>query len=83
METDLRELVAGAVGRRFDEWSAEHPALAGVIDRVRLTEQVAASVRDSPEFRRAVEAYRHGRGELDLAGRAAELASAALRAILG
>ena len=34
----INETVAAAVGAAFDQWAVEHPSLAAVIDRVRLSD---------------------------------------------
>lgn len=45
-------LVAAAVGQQFDTWAAEHPSLAAVIDRIRLTDHAVESLRQTPAYRR-------------------------------
>lgn len=56
METSfLRDLVSLRIGQRWESWSRAHPHLAAAIDRVRLIDSVITSLRDDPEFVRAME----------------------------
>ena len=71
-----------AVGEAFDAWAAKHPSLAAVIDRIELTRRCAESIRDTDEYRQAVESYRDAGTELDLLGRLGELAVAAISRLL-
>ena len=79
----VQQTVSGAVGRAYDDWAAEHPSLAAVIDRIALTEQVVESLRDSEEYREAIAAYQRGLSETDLLSRLAELAGPIVTAALG
>jgi len=79
----INELLADAVGKEFDDWAAEHPTLAAVIDRVRLTEQTIESLRDTEGYRQAIAAYHRDQSELNLLAGLAELAGPILRGILG
>jgi hypothetical protein len=82
-EETINELVAAAVGKEFDEWAAEHPSLAAVIDRVRLTQQTVQSLRNTDAFRQAIAAYHRDENELGLLAKLGDLAGPALRGILG
>jgi len=79
----VTELVAAAVGQRFDEWARQHPSLAAVIDRISLTERTVQSLRDSAEYRDAVAAYHQDMNELAFLAQIADLAGPILHAILG
>lgn len=76
-------LVAQAAQKAYDAWAAEHPALAGAIDRIALVEQAARSLRDSDDYRAAIAHYHQARSELDLLDRLTELAGPILQRILG
>ncbi len=82
-EEKVNELVAAAVGKKFEEWAAEHPSLAAVIDRIRLTEHAVASLRQSEQYRQAVAAYHRDRNELGFLSELAELIGPVLQALLG
>ena len=82
-ETKVTELTAAAIGQKFDEWAILHPSLAAVIDRISLTERTVQSLRDSAEYREAVEAYHRDMNELSFLGQIADLAGPLLHAILG
>lgn len=75
----IRQLVGRAVGASFDSWAAEHPSLAAAIDRCRLEQQVVSNLRDTPEYRAAVEAYQQSRSQTELL----ENLSAAAGRVLG
>ena len=79
----VTELVAAAVGQRFDEWARRHPSLAAVIDRISLTERTVQSLRDSAEYRDDVAAYLQDMYELAFLAQIADLAGPILHAILG
>ncbi len=79
----VKQSVVRAVQRAYDEWAAEHPSLSAVIDRIALTEQAAQSLRDSPEYRYAVAAYRDALGQSALLDRLTELAGPLVSALLG
>ncbi len=79
----VTELVAAAVGEKFDEWALRHPSLAAVIDRISLTERTVESLRDSAEYRDAVAAYHRDMNELGFLARVADLAGPILHAVLG
>jgi len=78
----VRQTVARAVQRAYEEWQQEHPSLAAVIDRITLTERAVESLRDSPEYHQAVAAYHRGLSEADLLNRLIDLAGPMLAAIL-
>ena len=80
---NVNNIVSQAVGRRYDEWAAEHPSLAGVIDRMELSLQTAERLRETPAYWEAVNAYHQSRSELALLNRLLELAGPILRGILG
>ena len=82
-EDKINEIIAAAVGKSFDEWATEHPSLAAVIDRVRLTEQTAESLRNSDAYRQAIADYHRDRNELNFLAQVAELTRPSLGKILG
>lgn len=82
-DENVQRVVSQAVGVAYEQWAAEHPSLAAVIDRVALSRRVVESLRDSAEYRSAIAAYHAGQAELDLLGRLADLALPVLTAILG
>jgi hypothetical protein len=79
----INEIVAAAVGRKFEEWAMEHPSLAAVIDRIRLTDQAAQSLRSTEGYRHAVEAYHRDSSELNLLTQLVELVGPILVSIVG
>jgi len=79
----INEFIERATEQAFDYWAVEHPSLAAVINRIRLTERTAQSLRQSPEYRQALAAYRKGRDELAFFARLIELAEPILRAVIG
>ena len=79
----INEIVAAAVGAKFDEWAALHPSLASVIDRIALTELAVERLRDSQAYRQAMEAYQRDRDEMNLVGRLADLAAPVIHSLLG
>ena len=82
MDTKVKEITEQAVGQAFDAWAAQHPSLAGVLDRIELTDRVVDRLRDSPEYKAAVESYVQGRVEIDLLGSVVKLAGQLLPLIL-
>ncbi len=79
----VRRTVARAVDKAFDEWAAEHPSLATVIDRAELRTQTVERLRDSEQYAAAVLAYHRARSELALLGRLVDLARPVLAGLLG
>jgi len=79
----VNALVAAAVGQRFDAWTAEHPSLAAVIDRISLTDRTVESLRQTPAYRQAVDAYHRDHNQLTFLTRLTELAGPILLGILG
>ncbi|MFP4054548.1 MAG: hypothetical protein ACLFV7_11875 [Phycisphaerae bacterium] len=55
-----------ATQQAYRRWATEHPSLATVLDELRLQERVEQSLRETPEFRNAVESYRQARCEICL-----------------
>jgi hypothetical protein len=82
MDTKVKEITENAIGQAFDAWAAQHPSLAGVLDRIELTDRVVDRLRDSPEYKAAVESYVQGRVEIDLLGSVVKLAGQLLPLIL-
>lgn len=78
----VEQSVVRAVQQAYEAWSAQHPSLASVIDRITLTEQAVESLRDSQEFRQAIDAYHRSGGELELLDRLVELAGPVVGSIL-
>mgnify|MGYP001114251023 CR=1 FL=1 len=81
-DKNVEQAVAQAVQRAYDQWAAEHPSLARVIDRVSVTERTVESLRDSDGYRQAVAAYHRSRNELELIHRLSELAAPLVTNIL-
>ena len=81
-ETVEKTLVS-AVQRAYDDWAAEHPSLAAVIDRISLTDTTVSSLREMPEYAAAVAAFHQSHGELELLSQLTELAAPIIRSILG
>ncbi len=79
----IKEIVAAAVERRFDQWADEHPSLASVIDRIRLTDRAVESLRQSDQYRRAIEAYHRDLNDMNLLTQLVDLAGPILAGILG
>ncbi len=77
------ELVAAAVAAEFEQWGREHPSLASVIDRIRLTERTVESLRNSDAYRQALAAYHRDQNDLNFLSQLAELAGPILRNLLG
>lgn len=78
----IQSAVEQAVERAYADWAAEHPGLSAVIDRIKLVEHTAASLRTSPQFAQAVEAYHQARCEQALLGRLIDLAGPILRQVI-
>ena len=78
----VEQAIVRAVSQAYDDWSVEHPSLSAVIDSIAVTERTCESLRESQEFRRAVEAYHHSRSELELLDRLTELAGPIVRGLL-
>jgi len=83
MNKPIDDIVSRAVGQRYDEWAAEHPSLAGVIDHMELSQQTAERLRETPAYWQAVNEYRQSRNEQTLLARLLDLAGPVLKAILG
>ncbi len=77
------ETLARAVGQAYEEWSVEHPSLAAVIDRTRLSGMAVDRLRETAEFRRAVASYYRNRSEVELLDQLLSLAGGAIRAVVG
>lgn len=78
----INELVASAVGQSFDAWAAQHPTLAAVIDHVTLTDRTVESLRTSPEYQSAIEAYHRDANELRFLSQLVELVQPILLGLL-
>ncbi len=78
----IQQIVELAVGRVYDAWAAEHPSLAAVIDRIKLTERTVQSLRETPQYKQAVRQYHEARNELQLLETLANLAGPAINAVL-
>jgi len=76
------ELVAEAVQQAFDDWAGEHPTLASVISRTNLTIQTVSRLRESDEYRRALEDYHRSGDETGLLNRLVDLAGPILTTLL-
>lgn len=78
----VEQIVVSAVQQAYDAWALEHPTLASVIDRIELTQQTLESLRQSQEYRQAIEAYHRSRGEMELLNRLIDLAGPLVRTVL-
>ncbi len=79
----IEQTIVRAVGLAYNEWAAEHPSLAAVIDRIALTHSAVDSLRNSSEYAAAVAAYHQSRNELELLNQLTELAGPIVRSVLG
>ena len=78
MSDEIRQEVERAVERAFDRWAAEHPTLASAVDRITLCRLTATSLRESEQYRAAVDAYRRDMRRADLAERLVGIAAGLL-----
>ncbi|HEY0007728.1 MAG TPA: hypothetical protein VGB55_03305 [Tepidisphaeraceae bacterium] len=51
---DLHSEVAAAVAMRWDDFAAQHPRLASVIDQHLLVESVQQSLKDDADYQRTL-----------------------------
>ncbi|MHC4981558.1 MAG: hypothetical protein ACYTF6_00105 [Planctomycetota bacterium] len=79
----VERAIVQAVNQAYDEWAVEHPSLAAVIDHISLTNTAVESLRESPEYEAAVNAYHQSHNELRLLERLTELALPVIRSVLG
>ena len=79
----VTEIVEEAVGQAWDAWAAEHPSQAAVIDQLDIKHRTAAELRETEEYRAAVEAYHDGLAETDMLKRLVEMAVPLVGAVLG
>jgi len=79
----VEQAIVRAVQQTYDDWAADHPSLAAVIDRISLTGKAVESLRESPEYAAAVAAFGESRCELELLKRLTELAAPIIWSILG
>lgn len=82
-EQPVKQLVEQATEQAWQQWSAEHPSLASVIDRVVLTDRLSVRLRESPGYREAIRNYHQSRNELDLFNELLTLARPMLNRLLG
>lgn len=80
--SQVQQIVAQAVGQAYEAWAAQHPSLAAVIDRVLLTQRTVESLRESAEYRQAVDAFHRDQNELGLLKQLIELAAPLLAGLL-
>ena len=78
----VQQIVSKAVQQAYEDWAAEHPGLAGVIDGIVLTQRTVESLRDSEQYRDAMEEYQQARIESNLFNRILTLAGPILQTIL-
>jgi len=83
MDSPIHDIVSRAVGQRYEEWAAEHPSLASVIDHVELSQQTAERLRETPAYWQAVNEFHTSRNELIFLNRLLDLTAPVLRGILG
>lgn len=82
-QDEIESAVSKAVAQAYEAWAVEHPSLAAVIDRTKLTHQTVESLRSSPQYQQAIEGYYQGLNELNLANQLLDLAVPILGRILG
>jgi capsid protein len=58
--------VEQAVEQAWADWAALHPNLAGVINRMVITQRTVTKLRESDAFARAVADYYRSRNEMNL-----------------
>jgi hypothetical protein len=75
--------VEQAVDRAYAGWAARHPSLAAVMDHITIRQQTARRLRESPEYRQAIEAYHQARREQTLITQLTDLAGPILQSVLG
>ena len=79
----IQAAVQKATEQAYYDWAAAHPSLAGMIDRLVLTERTTESIRQSPEFRQALAGFYESQNELDLVNQLINLAGPILQKVLG
>jgi ABC-type proline/glycine betaine transport system substrate-binding protein len=82
MEQKINELAANAVAQAWDSWAAEHPNLARFIDRVTVTDRTVESLRNSDEYKKAVQGFHDANNDLDFLNKIIDLAGPILLALL-
>lgn len=78
----LRQLVAGRIERRWEDWAKEHPHLAAVVDRVQLVESAVQRASEDPQFIEAIKAADVDEAHLTTALRLVELVEGWVRRLL-
>ena len=78
----VQQIVTKAVQQAYEDWAVEHPGLAGVIDGIVLAQRTVESLRDSEQYREALEEYQQARIESNLFNRILTLAGPILQTIL-
>jgi hypothetical protein len=81
-EQKINELAVRAVQRAFDDWAAEHPAMADVIDRITLTQRTVESLRNSDAYKQAMAGFSYESLEAQLLSRLVNLAGPVVRSLL-
>jgi len=81
-DENVQRIIVSAVQRAYDAWAVEHPSLAAVIDRISMTERAVESLRQSQQFRQAVDEYHTSRGELEFLNRLMDLAGPVIASIM-
>ena len=78
----IEALVEQAVKQAYATWSASHPSLAAVLNRLALQERTATSLRESDAYHQAIDAYQDARNETKLLGQLLDLAGTILPTLL-
>ncbi len=78
----VEQILVRATQRAYDGWAVEHPSLAAVIDRITLTQRSIEPLRESEQYKQAVESYQRGRNELELLNKLTEIAGPIIQKIL-
>jgi len=76
------QIVAQAVHQAYEDWAAQHPTLAGVINHTTLTYRTVERLRDSEEYRNALDAYHRSGNETALLKQLSDLAGPILLSLL-
>jgi hypothetical protein len=82
MDDQAKLIVEKAIGQAFDAWAAQHPSLAGVIDRLELSDRTVDRLRNTPEYKAAEEEYVQARIEADFLNKVLDLAKQVLPLLL-
>ncbi len=69
----VQQAIVRAVQISYDKWASQHPSLADVIDRISLTNRAVQSLKDTDQYRQAVDAYHRDLSQENLLNHLLEL----------